>query len=86
MKIHDCSRSVAPADRTKAALTPNHSPSVRPRNPSPPTCSSLINGSSSKGNASSDQYLLMMGWTFVSMKVRTFLTIVFSSGVRTSAS
>ncbi len=44
----------------------------------------MNDGSSSNGNASSDQYLLMIGWTFVSMYARTFLTIAFSSGVKTS--
>src|SRR5262249_38280439 len=47
--------------------------------------SSLYDGSSSNGNASSTQYLLMIGWTFVSMYARTFLTTAISSAGRSAA-
>src|ERR1043165_2387262 len=53
--------------------------------PRPAIFSSLNDGSSSNGNASSAQYLLMIGWTFVSMSARTFLTIASSSAGKSLA-
>ena len=43
-------------------------------------------GNRSNGNASSDQYLLMIGWTLVRIYVRTFVTTAASSGVSSSMS
>src|SRR5438132_5536771 len=54
--------------------------------PRPPMFSSLKDGSSSKGNASSAQYLLMIGWTLVSMYVRTCFTTARSSAGKVSTS
>ena len=48
--------------------------------PTPPILSSLIAGKSSNGNASSTQYFVMIGATFVSMNVRTCFTTASSSG------
>jgi hypothetical protein len=48
--------------------------------------SSLNAGSSSNGNASSFQYFVMIGATFVSMNARTCFTIASSSGCNVSTS
>ena len=48
--------------------------------------SSLTAGSSSNGNASSTQYLVMIGATLVSMNARTCFTIASSSAGKVSAS
>ena len=48
--------------------------------------SSLNAGSSSNGNASSTQYLLMIGATLVSMNARTCFRTASSSALKVSAS
>src|SRR6266403_2092941 len=47
--------------------------------PTPPILSSLIPGNNSNGKESSTQYFVMMGWTLVSMNVRTCFTTASSS-------
>ncbi len=82
--IDESTRDISIAARpNKSALPPRH---PYPCIPTPPRFNSLIAGSSSNGNASSTQYLLMIGATLVSMNVRTCFRSARSSAFKVSAS
>jgi hypothetical protein len=86
-------QKVAIEESTRAismAIKPN-SCALPPRQPypfmaTPPILSSLIAGNNSNGKESSTQYFVMMGWTLVSMKVRTCFRTASSSAGKVSTS
>ena len=77
--IDESTRHISIAARPNKSALPPRQP--YPCIPSPPRFSSLIAGSSSNGNESSIQYLLMIGATLVSMNVAH----LFQSARRSSA-